>query len=219
MAITDELNALFERWQEEFPEHRGKLVKDGVINEKLYLLQNPKVLFIAKEPNDPGQSGGDFREWWSKEVKYSFSHRISEWAFGLFNGFPQLDVLPDGNVKRVEIFQSIAFMNLKKTGGSATTRISELEAVVSKERQLIQDEIDIINPQIIIGGIGNQSLWSIIFPGIEFIKTGFDISVAKHKSIKIIDYYHPSYRVPRAMSYCLLGRVYQSDVFQKLGST
>ena len=216
MTATKQLNDLFQRWQIEFPEYRGRFVSDGIINEALYDKQPIRLLFIAKEPNDPGQNGGDFREWWAEEVKYSFSHRICEWAFGLINNFPPLNEIPYDNKIRVQILNSISFMNLKKIGGGAGADHDVIKQVVSREKHLLSKEIDIIAPHIVIGGLGNSRLWHSLFPGIKLEGTGFDIKVAKYNSYKIIDYYHPSYRVPRAMSYCLLGRVYESKVFQSL---
>lgn len=57
------------QWEEDYPKYKGKLNRDGIINEIQYEKQRPKLLFIAKEPNDPEQIEGDFREWWLEEVK------------------------------------------------------------------------------------------------------------------------------------------------------
>lgn len=216
MTTTQKLNELFHRWQTEYPEYQGKFASDGIINETLYNNQKLRLLFIAKEPNDPEQNGGDFRNWWSEEVKFSFSHRICEWAFGLLNSFPPLNALSYDNKERVQILNSIAFMNLKKIGGGSGADHEVIKEVVSRERLLLSEEIEIIKPHIIVGGLGNSELWEPLFPGIKFEDTGFDIKVARYNSYKIIDYYHPSYRVPRAMNYSLLGRVYESKVFQQL---
>lgn len=216
MTATEELNALFDRWQDEFPEYRGKFHKDGINNEAVFAEQKLKLLFLAKEPNDPKQGLGDFRSWWAKEIKYAFSHRICEWAFGLLNGFSPLDEPRYKNMDRIRIMSAVAFMNLKKSGGGATADKAKIQEAVDNERHLILKEISIINPDIIVGGIGRPELWESLFPGIQFKDSGFDIKVAKCGSYKIIDYFHPSYRVPRSMSYCLLGRVSDSDVFRKL---
>ncbi len=216
MTATEKINALFHRWQEEFPEYQGKFNKDGINNEEVFNNQKLKLLFLAKEPNDPEQGGGDFRDWWAEEVKYSFSHRICEWAFGLLNGFPPVETLSYDNKERVQIMSAIAFMNLKKSGGSANADHDVIREVVTRESHLILEEISIIDPHIIVGGLGNTEFWSLLFPDIQFANSGFDINVAKYGSYRIIDYYHPSYRVPRSMSYCLLDRVFNSDVFLEL---
>ncbi len=216
MTKTEQLNKLFDRWIEQFPKYKGKFIKDGIVDEKVYELQKIKLLFIAKEPNDSKQSEWDFRVWWTEEVKYSFSHRICEWSFGFQRGFPPIVEIPSDNEKRIEIMKRIAFMNLKKTGGKANADLEGIEKVIEEERELLLEEIDIIKPDIIIGGLGKTDYWRRLFPTVELKDSGFDIEVSRVGEYKIIDYYHPSYRVPRAMSYTLLGAVSKSKVFTEL---
>ncbi len=216
MKATERLNALFDRWQKEFPDYQGKFNEDGINNEAVFNDQKLKILFLTKEPNDPEQDGGDFRIWWAEEVKYAFSHRICEWAFGLLNGFPPIEDLSYESKERIRIMSAVAFMNLKKSGGKANADHDVIREVVKKERHLILEEISIINPDIIVGGVGDPEFWTLLFPDIQFKNSGFDISVAKYGSYRIVNYYHPSYRVPRSMSYCLLERVINSDVFIEL---
>ena len=218
MESTAQLNNLFIRWQEEFPEYRGKFASDGIVNESIFNGQPHRLLFITKEPNDPEQSGGDFRKWWSEEVKYSFSHRICEWAYGILNNFPPIEDLSNENKDRVGVLQSIAFMNLKKIGGGSSADYEKIKNIVIKERHLILEEINIIKPDIIVGGIGHSEvkLWKLLFPEIKPKNSGYDIQIAKVNDYRIINFYHPSYRVPRAMSYSLLGAVYRSEAFQRL---
>ena len=163
MNKTEKLNALFERWQKKFPEYRGKFKKDGINNEEMYENQNLKVLFLAKEPNDPDQNEGDFRKWWSNEVKYAFSHRICEWAFGVLNNFPPLKDLTYDNEERLKVISSVAFMNLKKIGGQANANHDVIAETISKERHFILEEVSIIEPDIIIGGLGRPEFWHLLF--------------------------------------------------------
>ena len=216
MTKTEQLNELFDSWVQQFPKYKGKFIKDGIVDENVYELQKIKLLFITKEPNDPEQSDWDFRKWWSKEVKYSFSHRICEWAFGFQRGFPPIVEIPYDNERRREIMKSIAFMNLKKSGGKANADYEEIKRVIVEERELLLKQIDIIKPNIIIGCLGKTDYWRYLFPTVEFKDSGFDIKVARVGEYKIIDYYHPSYRVPRSMSYALLSAVSKSKVFTEL---
>ena len=47
---------------------------DGIVREKDYDTTDPKLLFVAKEPNT---SKVFFRE----EVKYAFTKRLCEWTY------------------------------------------------------------------------------------------------------------------------------------------
>lgn len=210
---NDELNKLFNDWEEAIPEYRNKFVEDGIIDENKYNSTSPKILFIAKEPNSPEQKSDDFRVWWSNGVSDNFSYRLCEWTFGLLNNFPPLNTI-DNN--RSLYIKKIAFMNLKKVGGKSKVNYRELDKVINDQSEYIRREIEIINPAIIIGSIGKLIYWEKIFDGIEFIDSGYDIKVAEYNNRKIVHFYHPSYRVPKAMSYSLLGSVCNSEIFKNL---
>jgi len=216
MTKTQKLDALFDRWQEKFPEQRDRFHKDGIICESKFEEQHPKLLFIAKEPNKPDQLGGDYRVWWKEGVNYTFSHRICDWAYGIQHDFPPLQEIPSDPTERVEVLRSVAFMNLKKTGGTSTADHAAIISSIKNEHSLLLEEISIIGPDIIIGGFRGAGYWSLLFEKTKFIDSGFDIKVARHGSIKMIDYHHPSSRAPRSMSYSLLGRVVMSKVFKNL---
>ncbi len=212
MTLTEQLDVLFDEWVQRFPHLKGRIIKDGIIDETEYSKQKLKILFITKEPNDPGEGEWDFRKFWKSEIKYSFSHRISEWAFGLINSFPPIKEIPDLQEEKIKTMKKIAFINLKKTGGGAIANEEKITTTVKEQKDLLIREIKIINPDLIIGGIGihNTALWEILFPNIMFFDSGYDIEVAKYEKYQIVNYYHPSYRVPRAMSYALLNLVTNS---------
>lgn len=212
MTRTHRLNELFAEWKQRIGEEAERMCLDGIVCEDNYERTNPKLLFIAKEPNHPEGPGFDFREWWSREVKYTFSIRLCEWAYGVWNGFSPLSSVDEAD--RLEVMRSISFINLKKVGGDGSADSEEIRSVTNRDKDLLRRQIEIIDPDIIIGGIGDSRLWSSLFPGIAFQKCGFDIPVAHVGRIRVIDFYHPSYPVPRAMSYSLLGCVFQSDEFR-----
>ena len=214
MTKTARLNRLFDEWKQQRPkeETRGMCL-DGIVCEERYEKMKPKVLFIAKEPNDPERKGFDFRKWWCEDgPKYPFSWRLCEWAYGIWNEFPPLSKFDKAD--ELEIMRSIAFMNLKKVGGGSTADPQTIRDTTKRDRDFLYRQIKIIEPDVIVGGIGDSGLWSLLFCGTEFHDSGFNIGVAHgavgERKVPVIDFYHPSYRVPRAMQYCLLGRVFQT---------
>ena len=208
MTKTVALNRLFEEWKQQRPEEAQRMCLDGIIHEERYENTNPKILFIMKEPNHPEGPGFDFREWWGNEgARYAFSIRLCEWTYGIWNGFPPLAQF-DAEADTSDIIRSIAFMNLKKVGGGSQADSDVIRSTTVRDEDFLRQQIAIINPNVIVGGVGDSSLWSVLFPGIVFQPSGFDIGVARVGHLRIIDFYHPSYRIPRAMSYCLLGRVF-----------
>lgn len=215
------LNKLFEDWRNRYKK-ADNFVKDGIINEALFESTSQKILFITKEPNDPKQEGTDFREWWKKEVFYGFSYRIAEWAFGILNNFPPYDeIWPKQNgkyddSKGLEAIQSIAFMNIKKSGGVGIANNVTIGDHIEKYKDLIKKQISIIDPDIIVLGLSWTAKSKLIFPGIKWIKSGYGIPVAKYDTYTVIDFYHPSARNGLAASYCLLKCIFNTDIYKNL---
>ncbi len=208
-----ELNVLFSDWKKKYPKYKDKFISDGIIDELEYNRANKKILFIAKEANSPNQSEGDFRTWWPEGVRDNFSYRLCEWTYGILNDFPPMNRIESDKATYIK---KIAFMNLKKIGGGNTVNYKTLTQVVAQEAPFIKKQIDIINPNVIVGGIGEQKYWEDIFSGIQFVDSGYNIKIAKYDEYKIIHFYHPSYRVPMAMSYALLGSVFNSEAYKRL---
>lgn len=215
---TERLNELFTKWKRRNKEEAVRMCLDGIVCEKRYEKTDPKLLFVTKEPNHPVGPGFDFREWWSSEpVQYAFTKRLCEWNFGVQNHFPPLSEFDqDKSSNESAAIYSISFMNLKKVGGSGSADPKVIRSYTERDKHLLRHQIEIIGPDVIVGGIGDSSLWSLLFPDIVLEDCGFDIGVARVGCVRVVDFYHPSYPVPRAMSYSLLGRVFQSRKFADL---
>ena len=214
---TDSLNELFTRWENEFDEYSGKFKKDGINNEDLFKLAKYKILYITKEPNNPNQAGGDYREWWKEGIKYGFSQRISEWSYGILNDFPPIDNFRRDSEKLLNALHSVAFMNIKKTGGKGNSNYKEMMRHLEMNIKNLHKQIDIIAPDIIITGIINwKDFRTKLFPNTKWIESGFSIAIGRSGKAKVIDFYHPSSRNAPAASYSLLQNVIQSKPFQQL---
>ncbi len=210
----ERLNDLFLKWREGYGAEAGRMCLDGIVCEKDYDNTDPKLLFVAKEPNTDGVF--DFRKWWCEEVKYAFTKRLCEWTYGIRNGFPPLSDFDKDEGNKLAAIRSISFINLKKVGGSGSADSAKIQYTTERDRGFLRRQIDIVAPDVVVGGVGDSGLWSVLFPDITLEDCGFDIRVARVGRIKVVDFYHPSYRIPRAMSYSLLGRVFQSDKFKAL---
>jgi hypothetical protein len=210
-----ELNKLFDEWENTFPDYKGKFVKDGIIDEQLYQNSKTKILFVAKDPNDPKQSSWDLADLLNKYCNGNFALRLAEWSYGILNDFPPLPSLTDDKALH-QALKSTAVINLKKIGGEAQAKMDEIISHATQNKSFLLRQIKLISPDIIIGGIGDKQIWSKLFDNINLTQSEYDILVGKWDNIKIIDYYHPSYRVPRAMSYSLLQNVFRSKTFTEL---
>jgi len=216
MTKTEQLNQLFDEWEETVPGYKNKFIRDGVINEELYASAIPKILYVAKEPNNPDQKAGDFREWWKEEIAYTFSYRLTEWSFGLLNDFPQYDNIWTDKELTKRAIHSIALMNIKKSGGGGSAEYVSMMEHVKTNFIFLHRQIKIVSPDIIILGTSWSELRNGLFPNIKWTSSGYVRSIGRHENARVIDYYHPSSRTPPAASYSLLQNIVQSDNFKNL---
>ena len=214
---TEKLENLFERWERSIPGYKGKFVKDGILNEFLYDRAPLKILYLMKEPNNPEQKPGDFREWWKDEIRFLFTYRLAEWSYGILNDFPPYDdVWTDVKATHQALLHT-SLMNIKKIGGAGSSKYSEIDSHLIKCHDYLKEQIEITDPEIIILGM---SFWTDLrdklFPDAKWSSSGYGIEIGKFKKAKVIDYYHPSSRTPPAAAYSLLQNVIKSEKFQLL---
>ncbi len=162
MTKNQEIDKLFELIIYNNPQMGGKIKKDGIIDESIYDLQEIKILFICKEGNDPKQKAGDFRIWWRDQLWGIHANRIGTWAHGILEKFPKLEDVSRENKKYA--LRRIAFINLKKIAGKSSSSYPEILKHVRLMKKELLKQIEIINPDLIIGGITWKSIWKEIFP-------------------------------------------------------
>lgn len=171
-----------------------------------------------KEPNDPNQESWDYRDWWNEEIYHGFAYRIAEWAYGVLNDFPPYDeIWPENDSARAHhALKCIAFMNLKKSGGNGKSEEKQINKYVKRDKDLIQNQIDIINPEIIITGLTWASTSELLFPHLDWKYSGYVIEITNYKGAKMIDFYHASSRNAPSASYSLLQNIVGSSAFKNL---
>ncbi len=216
ISKTEQLNSLFDEWEQKISEYKDKFVRDGIIDEQFYQTALPKILFIAKEPNNPEQKPGDFRKWWREEIANTFSNRISEWSYGFLNSFPQYDEIRANKISVHKAIHSIAFMNIKKSGGCGNSDFDQMMEHLENNEDFLHQQIDIISPNIIITGTSWKKLRNRLFQKVNWVNSGYDVEIGRHKDAKVIDFYHPSARIPGSASYSLLQNIINADPFQQL---
>lgn len=224
MTKTEQLDELFKEWEAARPEYQGKFIKDGIINEELYNKAPVKVLFIAKEANhgdDP--KPGDFREWWKGRIDHAFSYRVAEWAHGVLNDFPPFEKVHFGTNKSWQnlysnALQSIAFLDVKKSGGGGKADHAKIKDHIFKNRDFLNRQIEIIEPNIIVSSLVDINLVNALFrvQKDEWVKSGYVRALFRRSNARVIDFYHPSSRNVPAASYSLLQNIIRSEPFRNL---
>lgn len=199
----EKINSLFNKWIDEYQkEDKESFVKDGVPFPEYYFSNTPRILFVLKDPNDPkanfesSQLGSyrDFGEFKGDDWHNGMKQRIA----AMYKALSKQTELKDEDAIR-----NIAFMNLKKTGGTNNVCSRVIAKYASCDRDNILEEISIINPEYIVCcGCCIQFLKQIVL-NLPFNyrgrwrkrveKIGGYTYIWKEHNIKIIDMYHPSY--------------------------
>lgn len=233
MDKNQRLNEHFKKWKV-----RSKhlhFFEDGIINEQRFNEASSKILFLTKEPNHPSKKDEieikyDYRIWWSEEkgLYDRFNYRIVEWAYGILNNFPPYDgIWPKvkgkyDNTNAMSAITSIAFMNIKKSGGKSSSKETEINVYLEKHHDLILEQIEIIEPTIIIQGLTWESTIDKLYSKgeVKWKATGHGTYVGRFRynniDTKIIDFYHPSSQGSAVALYYLLEKVYNSGVFKEI---
>ena len=190
-----ELEKLFEEWQERHESEncssenisKSNYIPDGIIDEASYMQSPKKILFIAKEAAclkeentieknfETAQNDG----FWCRRVVLGeeggtrFSSGLALLANAILN---ENFETPE---KDISALRYVAFMNINKRGGFTECE-TDLDAYVEKYEDLIDREIKIISPDIIVCcGMGVRDCLS---------------GVDSCKSLPVLEVYHPSAR-------------------------
>lgn len=191
-----ELEKLFEEWQERHESEncssenisKSNFIPDGIIDEASYMQSPKKILFIAKEAAclkkgntieknfEIAQNDG----FWCRRVVLGEEGgtRFSSWLALLANAI--LNENFETPEKDISALRYVAFMNINKRGGFTSCQTRRLAAYVKKYKDLIDREIRIISPDIIVCcGMGVRGRLS---------------GVDSCKSLPVLEVYHPSAR-------------------------
>ena len=192
-----ELEKLFDEWRkrhisEDYSNDKiskNNFIPDGIIDEASYMQSPKKILFIAKEAAcldnteettaeenfEAAQKDG----FWCRRVVLEgeggtrFSSGLALLANAILN---ENFETPE---KDISALRYVAFMNINKRGGFTECE-TDLDAYVEKYEDLIDREIEIISPDIIVCcGMGMRDCLS---------------EVDACKSLPVLEVYHPSAR-------------------------
>ena len=190
-----ELEKLFDEWRKRHISEdysNGKISKnnfipDGIIDEASYMQSPTKILFIAKEAAclkktktaeknfETAQKDG----FWCRRVVLGEEERGTRFSSGLaLLANAILNENFETPEKDISALRYVAFMNINKRGGFTECE-TDLDAYVEKYKDLIDREIKIISPDIIVCcGSGVRDCLS---------------NVGSCKSVPVLEVYHPSY--------------------------
>lgn len=208
---------LMDRWKSKEP-HKGKwFIEDGIIDFDRWEYADVKIMLFLKEAYKEDDDIFDnicslIRNRWDGP-KYKIWWTVSYWLYALQKLFKNGEIpsLPSNETEYKECREyllSSAVVEIKKSDGEKTSSYEDLEEYIKKDKELLREQIDLINPQIIICGytFGHfKKLWS--GKDIEpFGKTGLVYKVGKYF---VIDWWHPANQYPNKLCYYALCSVVQ----------
>lgn len=182
---------------------------DGIIDIQNYTNTSIKVLWILKEVNDEDNYNHrdtcrnlskkvletnslintNRRAWWPTldpviYISYQILNNFSKWKdISYIKDMPSM----------VGTLNRIAFINIKKDPGGAVSIEKELYEAYAKAREIIRQQIDLINPDIVICGNTLQYLSDDYNLKSLTNIPGYPLNYLKSTDRLFIDSYHPQF--------------------------
>ncbi len=211
--IRKEQENIDKKYQEKYDKNCSA---DGIINIEKYCKTSPKILWVLKEIND--EDGYDQKDVLNEMVEkvletkslegsnrnawYKTLDPIIYTSYQIFNGYKHfedhsMDYIRDDS-SMVETLQKIAFMNVKKQPGDARANNIQIQEWYDKTKEILKEQIELINPDIIIGG-STLYLFQEDF-NLDFIGDAIKYAIKDNRIW--IDAYHPNQTQITREKYC-----------------
>jgi hypothetical protein len=211
--MTDRANSLLTEWAGRSHHRERGFVLDGIIDPDRWLTSPRKVLFLLKEAySDPDKPADwDLRaairaDW--KGPKYQIWWNVSEWALAIQQttaaGSPAFLDERWRHDALAESLLSSAIVNLKKSSGQKSSDAADLRDFVSRDGDLLREQIQGIRPDIILCG----STWPLVAHLWPDARQTHD-RVWQGSDSTFIDFWHPANRYPRRLNYYALSFLMQ----------
>lgn len=201
-------------------------ITDGIVCPEKWYSQNVRLLFLLKEAY---HGGGDWdlisEHLLLKDKKMShLFKRICQWTYGIMNTTKEVipmykAELPDNHYGN-DILKQIAVVNVKKSNGKSNSTMNEINQYAEYDQKELKQELEIIDPTVIICGYTISSMNIIMGTKIKdynhpnenwFYRTKLN----KHDVI-ILDYYHPANQYPDLLNYYGMMGIYQQALKENM---
>lgn len=218
---------LMKKWKNKSTpiDHKNNaFVSDGIIDPDVWfeLDSGKKIMFLLKEAYGEDDDWS-LVDWLNKEIPvHSIWKRVVEWTYAIHNTtsasvcrFDPEEIKKHYN----EYLRSIAVVNLRKSSGKSTSDMDVIMEYTINDKCELKEEIEMIDPDIIICGYTIQPLINI-----------FDLDIKQHGNVcdnwyyftdkiknrkrLIIDYYHPANQYPVLMNYYTIANIYQQALIE-----
>ena len=223
---------IFEKWENKY---KGRsFVFDGIIDENEWSKQNPKICFLLKEAYTEDKENyfkWSLSKWLNKDKNSVINtwNTVALWTYGILNtteseipGYPDQNYFDKG--KKHDILKKISAVNVKKVDGVKKSNWYDLKNYAEADRSLLREQIDKINPDVIVcgktfdflriiyGASYNEKKNCVDDNGeIKYSDKGYVIFTNKNtnKRIIVVAYYHPANQFPSKVNFYALCAFYQ----------
>jgi hypothetical protein len=200
------------------------IVYDGITNIDEYTKAPIKILWILKEGNE----GEKQEERYHRDFHLD-DHIVvyySRWkstykniiltTYGILYNIPYKHIpslSEDSTVNGEYMLNKIALINVNKNGGGGSSNRNVIEANYTKHKNILLQQIDGINPDIIINCSRVKRLYEDVAEKYGMEKKQFTsefelkVNFAENSSKLLIDYWHPNVR-----SYYVSSEAYQKQI-------
>ncbi len=203
------LRAKEENLLTEWSDDDHEFIGDGIVDHDAWLEAPKRVLFLLKEAYRWKEEGAlnlasairvDIEK--DDRIKNHSMPVVGLWAFaiheisrtGTIPAFPEESSRAE-SVKRALL--SSAVVNVKKRNGKSQSG-DDLAECARKDRDQIREQVELYAPDLIVCG----SVWSIVKDSVfEDVQPSSSDRIIDWNGTKIIDFWHPNYRIPWQLSF------------------
>jgi len=208
----DAHESLLEKWSRR-PQHAGEcFIQDGIIDADRWARAKPRVALLLKEAYDePGATAAqswDLRKFLRETgPKWKIWWTAAYWCYAVRQlGSGNLPPFPVEEHDAKEALLSSAIVNIKKSGGRSYSDIGEITRVAKDDGLLIREQIDLINPQVVICGY----TWECVKPLWPEPDRIYDLVWRVGERV-FVDFWHPANYYPDQLNYYALAGVLQNS--------
>ena len=202
-----ELDTLFEKWEKKHIETGHKrFIRDGIVDEEWWMQgkEVPKICFFLKEARTQEENYNLVQDLYKYEP-WNLWQRVAVWTQAIQGAF--LGELPYNEElikkKSHDAVKQIAVVNAKKSDGLVQSEGDDLRVYMQEDKKELKEEIELINPDIIVCGYTFGMLKEILEDELSAENTS-DTMYGFWRDKLIIDYYHPACHYPNRVNYYAL---------------
>ncbi len=224
-TLLNQQEELFRRMRTECPTLYPHFIGDGAVNPEQFFRREPRIVFLAKDPNYKRPPNGETRDLFEKirsggeEGEFALSkwriggRVLSRWLSEIHGdnlSWEELEHKSNKIMWCLDKFQSLALVNIKKTAGRGINPEkqlgeyrAELDRHASEAGPLLADQVRLYDPVIVVACGTGHGILEHLFPKINLLgkrtRRGWDFYEIGDERFRIVTYYHFSGRTDSRM--------------------